>query len=557
MVSASLGRRSPTPFAAKPRGDGTFALFALLAVIGASLAASSAFAQATASPSAPQGATESFEGILSVVWGDPGPYAIGGATRHTLTLRDGTTVPLQLQRQESSALRHFGRRVRLSGRRLSTNRMTSSNIVVDAITPDDGTIPFAEPATSLEPVIGSKRVLYLLLKYADDEAVPHPPQFYDDLNNPDIPPQGAGFPTTVNGFFKKTSWGQFHWIGDVGGVGGIPASDWLTLPFPKWHYAPCGWDQVCADLNSISNDGIAAGIAAGIDFSNYDQINFVLSNDLDCCAWGGSFVYQARSYGATWGPPWAQNTSTYAHEMGHSLGLPHSGWLYYAYDSPWDVMSARVGLNGSICGSYDSYNSGVPSSLYCDEPGNGYIAPHKEFLGWIPPQNVVVVDRKSPTATVTLEADALPLSSAIKMIKVCLPGFPCTGPSARYLTVEARVKGLGSESQFDNAIPGQGVIIHDFQADRPPIGAGDSCFINAQSGWAVPIDATPGDWVESPVCDAGGLQYPHYALYNAQWLPAPSKYVSPRRKVRIKVRQRVGSSFVVRVERATPTRRGR
>jgi hypothetical protein len=30
--------------------------------------------------------------------------------------------------------------------------------------------------------------------------VPHPPQFYDDLNNPDISPQGAGFPRTVNGF---------------------------------------------------------------------------------------------------------------------------------------------------------------------------------------------------------------------------------------------------------------------------------------------------------------------------------------------------------------------
>ena len=57
---------------------------------------------------------------------------------------------------------------------------------------------------------------------------------------------------------------------------------------------------------------------------------------------GRSFVYQNRFYGATWEPPWGQNTSTYAHEMGHSLGLPHSGWRYYAYDSPWDVMSGRA-----------------------------------------------------------------------------------------------------------------------------------------------------------------------------------------------------------------------
>ena len=193
-------------------------------VIAAALFASAALAQEAGSPSAPQAASESFEGILGVVWGDPGPYAIGGATRYTLTLRDGTTVSLQLEGQESSALRHFGRRVRLSGRRLGTNRSTTSNIVVDAITPDSGIIPFADPATLSSAVVGTKKVLYLLLKYADDTAVPHPPQFYDDLNNPDIPPQGAGFPSTVNGFFKKTSWGQFHWIGDVGGVGGVPAS---------------------------------------------------------------------------------------------------------------------------------------------------------------------------------------------------------------------------------------------------------------------------------------------------------------------------------------------
>jgi hypothetical protein len=554
-VSAALSRRSPAAAGANPRGVGKLAFFARSAVIAIVLWASATHAQETGSPAA---ASESFEGILGVIWGDPGPYAIGGAIKHTLTLRDGTTLQLELPGRESFALRHFGRRVRLSGRRLGASRSARSKIVVDAVTSANGTITSAEPASPAgaafppPPAIGTKRVLYLLLKYADDTAVPHPPQFYDDLNNPDLPPQGAGFPSTVNGFFKKTSWDQFHWIGDVGGVGGVPASDWLTLPFPKSHYAPCGWDEVCADLDAIGTDGITAGTAAGIDFSVYDQINFVLSNDLDCCSWGGGFVYQNRFYGATWEPPWGQNTSTYAHEMGHSLGLPHSGWVYYAYDSPWDLMSARAGLNGSICGSYNSYNSRVPTSLYCDEPGDGYIAPHKDFLGWIPPQNEVVVDSSSPNVTVTLEADALPLGSAIKMIKVCLSGFPCTGPSARYLTVEARVKGLDSDSQFDNAIPGEGVIIHDFQADRPPIGAGDPCFINSKSGWAVPLDATPGDWVGSLICDPGARLYPDYALFNAQWLPGQGTYVSSDRKIRIAVQQRVDSSFVVQVTGATP-----
>ena len=85
------------------------------------------------------------------------------------------------------------------------------------------------------------------------------------------------------------------------------------------------------------------------------------------------------------------------------------------------------------------------------------------------------------------------------------------------------------------------------------MGVGNSCFINSKSGWAVPIDATPRDWVGSPVCDPGNRLYPDYALFNAQWLPAQSTYVSAHRKIRIEVQDRVGSSFVVQVTGPTPT----
>jgi hypothetical protein len=139
---------------------------------------------------------------------------------------------------------------------------------------------------SAAAVFGTKRVIFLLVRFADDGdaavARLHSPVFFTDMTNPDTPPAGEVFPTTLNGFFKKTSWNQFSWSSDVGGVGGVGASGgWLTLPFPKSHYAPCGFSSSCALLSGLAEDAMALGRAQGIDFKNYDNINFVLSNDLD------------------------------------------------------------------------------------------------------------------------------------------------------------------------------------------------------------------------------------------------------------------------------------
>jgi hypothetical protein len=144
---------------------------------------------------------------------------------------------------------------------------------------------------------------------------------------------------------------------------------------------------------------------------------------------------------------------------------------------------------------------------------------------------------------VTLEANALSLGSGIKMLKICIPGFSCTGGSARFFTVEARVKGLGVPSQFDNGIPGEGIVIQALQLNRPRIGG--ACFFNDQSGWAVPVDATPGDY-DSVNCNAGGRAYPNYGLYNAQWT-AGTSYTNATYGMTIRVLSRTGSTFAVSV----------
>ncbi|MBV8798192.1 MAG: hypothetical protein JO208_00045 [Alphaproteobacteria bacterium] len=479
---------------------------------------------------------ERFQGILTVVWGDPPPGMAGGEERFTLTLPNGTAYPLAIAPASQNTALHFnGKRVVVSGEAFR-NGAGAEAIHVLRIAPDvSGTVAPSPPATAAKPT------LFLLLRYKDDSQEPHDPQFYLDLTNPKTPPKGSLIPATLNGFFSKTSWNQLQWQADVGGVGGLKHTDWLTLPFGKTHYANCGSSQACADINAIAADGLALAVTAGINPANYSAINFVLNNDLDCCSWGGSFIYNGTVFHGTWEAPWGQETALYAHELGHALGLPHSGWAYYSYDSPWDVMSMGTPVKPTKCGSYSSANNGGKmETIYCSAPGDGYIAPHKDYLGWIPAANQVVLSAPA-TKNVTLEANSWPLTTAVKLVKICLAGQDCSGAHAHYLTVEARLH----KKSYEKGEPGDGVLVQDFQSDRGAIGGG--CFFNNQSGWVVPIDATPGDY-DSKNCNSGGRKWPDYALGNAEFA-AGQTYNNGTLGVSVQVVKQNASSFDVTVKR--------
>lgn len=481
-----------------------------------------------------------FEGVLSVVWGDPRPGQRGGATRFSLTLPDGTKHQLQLSpAQQNSAVTYFGKRVAVQGQ--LTNAANGAGGKPHLSVNQIESIEPAEVTPALR--VKTRRVLYILLKFAGDAQEPHPPSFFAALTNPARPPAGSNVVTTLNAFYDKTSWGQLRWRGHVLGAEGLNSSThWLTLPKTKAQYAPCGWSGVCADLDAIQADGMALAVNAGVDVSAYNNINFVLNNDLDCCAWGGGFVYNNQSYGATWEPPWGQEAGTYVHEFGHSIGLPHSGWVYHDYDSPWDEMSSGNAAQFVQCASYMSANDGTTDAVYCTEPGAGYITAHKDVLGWIPAANQVVIKRAG-TQKITLEDNALPLGDGIKMIKVCFGGELCGGTSAHYLTIEARA----TAKPYQRGIPGVGVIIHDVLMDRDPIGDGNPCFFNSQSGWAVPIDATPGDY-DSTACNSGGRSWPNYALGNAEFLPGET-YTDAAHHVTVSVVRKTITGYIVTVKR--------
>ncbi|HEX4873049.1 MAG TPA: hypothetical protein VFV27_12120 [Nevskiaceae bacterium] len=482
---------------------------------------------------------DAVEGVLIGAWADPHPKARQAPAAARFVLVQDSGERLRLTVSASLAAAHLGERVILSGRQ--------------ALGPVDAgyevrSIRRAQRSAASERGIRAaateRSVLYLLVRYADDSEVPFEPAFYEALNNPLTPPEGSGLPATLNGFYHAISYGQFQWRGEVGGVGGVPARDWLTLSRPKSGYADCGWQDVCADLDALLTEAMDLAVGQGIDVTRYDNINLVLSNDLDCCAWGGGGVYNGRVYGVTWEPPWGQNVDTYAHEMGHSLGLPHSGWTYYDYDSHWDAMSRGASAEASACGRYASRNSGGENrDLFCVKPGAGYIAPHLLTLGWLPEAQVVQVQAGDPAVSVTLESLSSPLSGHPKMVRICLQGEPCTGPDAHYLSLEVRSRGR----DFDNALPGEGLVLHDVRLNRAPIGDGDACYFNSQSGWAVVVDATPGDWRPAPDCNSGGRVFPDFALHNAAFEPG-DRYQDAQRNLSISVVSRNGEFYTVSID---------
>src|SRR5262249_13783700 len=362
----------------------------------------------------------------------------------------------------NSLLPLAGRQVLVSGRMASRAATVGGSggqvILADSIVAD----PSAQAARAPNVAIGTKKVLYVLTQFSDDAVVPHVPSFYTDLTIPDTS-INAQIPSTINGFFDKNSGNAFSWIPTIAN------NAWVPLPHPKAYYAPCTSGGCFSPGAGYISDAIAA-LGAGFDITPYDNINFVTSNDLDCCASGGISTINGKAYGTTFEPPWGQNTQTYVHEMGHSLGLQHSGWMYFAYDSPWDTMSSSWFAGSIACGSYFSRNLNAARTLTCYEPGDGYIMAHRDVLGWIPAPNQIAVPAGG-SGSGALEGGALPIGGALKMIKICIPGYSCTGTGAttRYFTVEARVKGLGTTSQFDNGIAADGVIIHDVWFGRPAI----------------------------------------------------------------------------------------
>jgi len=236
---------------------------------------------------------------------------------------------------------------------------------------------------------------------------------------------GSAYPG-LDGFWRENSEGRVSIATTVVGP--------FVLPLPASGYL---MGNGAADVNLLFQDCTRAADPT-VDFTQYAGIHMQFNGGLGGYSYGGgwttTFDGQTRRWAMTWMANWAA-PSTWAHETGHSLGLPHSSGPYgETYDSKWDVMSGG-GTKDPALGTYVAPHT---------------IAFHKDLLGWIPAARKYVAAPGS-SAAFELARDALPGTEGYQMAQV-----PIAGSSAFY-TVEAR-RYAGYDAI--GRLPSEAVVIH-------------------------------------------------------------------------------------------------
>lgn len=198
--------------------------------------------------------------------------------------------------------------------------------------------------------------------------------------------------SSLDGFLREASYGQASATGQVVG------------PFNL-----TGTYTSCSDVGgAVLNDAIAATVASGVNLNNYTRV-FLVFPDIFACGWAGfasnsctlsttsgswnaSVAFQAAAYAT----PRSQGVQVASHELGHNMGLFHSGTIASGTDILGPITSP-----GAVTDMGDYW-----STMGSPELGL-YPAPQKaEVLGWMPSGTSFQTVQSSGTFTVQpLEAN--------------------------------------------------------------------------------------------------------------------------------------------------------
>lgn len=384
-------------------------------------------------------------GIVHVVWHDPASR--GGQSNLSLWLVDDQGRGTQLQIAPEMLRRLGGARALdrsratvagatiAGGPAAGASRGGAARFDVRSLTVINPAVGRATGAAAVVPPVqqsGAKPYATILCRFADHMAeTPHDRAVYQGW-------AGSSYPGWDH-YWREQS-------GDRINLTGSAVYGWYNLAQPKSYYFPNGPTNT-PDFGKLVQD--CAGAAdADVDFPNYYGINTQFSDSAWNFFWGGSWTYAhdgvPRQYGLTW-MGGNSGYAAYGHEMGHSLGLPHSSGPYEAvYDSKWDMMSNE----------YLYWDAG--RTQWIPQLTIGY---HKDLLGWIPAAQKVTVPM-SARRTVQLDRTAQnPATTAFTLATI-----PLRTDSSRFYTFEAR-RFVG----YDAHLPGEAVIIHTVTpADERP-----------------------------------------------------------------------------------------
>lgn len=438
------------------------------------------------------------EGLLSILHIDPAPDS-GLAYQQVVRLftDDGQTYILEMN--ANRVLPYQGQRVIVTGRMLATPADSTSipTITVDMLIPQSTPTYAADDwAWALVPTSGTITYINLLCRFADSPPEPpQPPAYFDGLF-------GSEFPG-INHYYQTISFGAVNLDGTT------TTDQWFTLPEDMGYYRSLISFTVVEGLLYLAQDCVTAADDL-VDFSPYDGINFIFDRPVAPFAFGTPDEFanldgEARTWRMTWNPPFSwENVSIIAHEVGHTLSLPHSSGIksedrsdFWPYNSFWDNMSGG-GDNAKLIDA--DYGRVGPGTI-------GYYA---HGVGWIPEARVVqVADGES--ATVELERVVNPASEENPQLII----LPVNNSEREFYTVELR-----QEVSYDEAIPMHGVVIHHVITDRD------------DDALARVVDADDGN---TDVNDEGGA-----------WRPGET-FIEPTHNITVQVQASDTSSYTVYV----------
>ena len=192
---------------------------------------------------------------------------------------------------------------------------------------------------------------------------------------------------SINHFYNENSFGAVSFLGERnGGIGKVVG------PFPI-NYALTGSCDYFGYQSALN----AAATSAGIDLSPYTRRVYVVPHATSCGLWAG-LAYMGGNSAWIFGN---SGSSTFAHELGHNLGMDHA---------------SRVFLNPASTLSYGEY--GDESDVMGSGSSLPHVnAPHKIQVGWIPSGRVQNLSAKG-SYTYNISLLETTDGSALQAIKI-------------------------------------------------------------------------------------------------------------------------------------------